>query len=55
MFIDVLIGFIWNWGACKLGWHKWDKERGFEGRPHHTAVCKRCGATPKEYNNVKAS
>lgn len=48
MFIDVLFGFIWNWFACKFGWHKWSKLRGYD-TPHYKAVCKRCGATPKEY------
>lgn len=41
MFIDVLFGFVWNWGACKLGFHKWNMTRGYD-EPHHTAVCLRC-------------
>lgn len=44
MFIDVLFGFIWNWTACKLSFHKWDKFNGYyEERVARGAVCKRCG------------
>ena len=35
---------------CLFGFHEWTMERGYEGAPHHTAVCKRCGIKPKEYN-----
>lgn len=42
MFIDVALGFAWNWFACKVGWHKWDKFNGYyEERVAEGAHCKR--------------
>lgn len=35
--------------GCLFGNHSWTMTRGFEGRPHHTAVCSKCGISPKEY------
>lgn len=46
----VLLGFHWvkDKLKCRFGFHEWTMTRGYD-EPHHTAVCKRCGAKPKEY------
>ncbi len=52
--VAVLLGFAWVKDktrlGCLFGNHEWTMTRGFEGRPHHTAVCNKCGRSPKEYN-----
>lgn len=42
MFIDVLFGFVWNWGKQLFCNHDWDKTHGYYGDPVAGARCNKC-------------